>query len=474
MRLRRRLGAAALAAGLAVLPLGVAAQGAAGAVPSVGVAGGETRLSVAQARDAMRQAAARGDAPTAALIGRGLTAGGVEDGQVSYILAQAEMALGRPDAALDAAAVAYRLAASDLQRFESAQVSARAALAADRPTAAQLWLRRTYQNTDDAAAREAIARDFDVLRAINPLHFRLAFGASPSSNLNNGSQSRLNVIDGVPVVGVLSPTAQALSGIEYYGDLQLGYRLGAARRDRRISVEGRLYTRRVHLSEEARRLAPGARNGDFAYTLTQVGLRARFADPDGLRYGGGLTGGQSWYGGATYYHFARASLDWARSLGTSTDLSLDGSVERRVYDRQTTRETVVQAGLGLSHVLPGGATLGARIGWTSSDLTGITRDSDTVTARLAYAPAQPLGPVSLTLGVSASLSDYPDYAIGFIAVPGGRQDRSIGADVSITFDALDYAGFVPTLSLGARRTTSNVSRFETEEFTAGIGIRSAF
>lgn len=466
VRAARGLRRLCLALGLAVAPaLSVCAQDT--AAPGV-------ELTLAQARAAMAQAVKRGDLRTARVLGYGLARSGAADGQVYYLLADIELKSGRPDVAFDAARAAYRLSGTPVQRFQAAQLAARAAFNAGQPTMAQLWLRRTYQAAPDEAARKAIARDFQILRAVNPFNFRLAFGASPSSNVNNGSVSEFNIIDGVPVVGLLSPTAQALSGLEYFGDVQLSYRLGALRRDRRVTAEARFYHKGVRLSAEARDAAPTAKNGDFAYTLAEAGLRARFQSETGGAWGGGLMAGQSWYGGARYFHFARAEAQWSRPIGENTGLSVAGYFERRLYDANPTQEKVAQVGVGLTHILPGGSTLGARLSYRINDLTGITRDARALTARLTWTPAEPIGPVSVTFGLNAAYEDYPDYQIGFIAVPGGRQDTTIGADVSVRFDRLDYAGFVPTLNVSARRTSSNVSRFETEELSVGFGIRSAF
>jgi len=458
-------GAAALALGLALAPAPVVrAQAEAPAVT----------LTLPQVRSAIAAAAARGDAGLVRLLARGLDAAGQADGEVYFLWAQAEAAAGAPAPALDAAGEAYRRADTGRQRYQAAQLAARSAFAAGQPTTAQLWLRRTYEHAEGDKTREAIARDYRMLRAINPLSFRLNLGASPSSNVNNGAGSRLNYIDGVPAVGVLSPTAQALSGVEYTADLAFGYRLGALSRDRKITAVGRVYTRQVRLSEESRTLAPSAENGDFAHVLVQGGIRGQFRLGDDMVTGGGLVAGQSWYGGENYYHFARAEAEWSRDLTAATAIGVSGYFERRLYDNRPTTEAVAQLGLGLTQVLPGGSRLRARLTFQNANLTGTTRDNHAVSARLDWTPADPIGPVSLSLGVSANYSDHPDYQVGFISVPGGRQDTSYGADIRMSFDRLDYAGFVPVLDIGLSRTESNVSRFETEEVSVGFGIRSAF
>ncbi|WP_301066274.1 hypothetical protein [Pseudooceanicola sp.] len=462
-RLQSRGRAIALALGLA-LPGTLAAQPAQTSVT----------LTLPQARAAALAAAQHGDAETVRLLTFGLKQAGAADGQMHYLLARAEMDLGRPVPALDAARTSYRLAGSKRQRFDAAQLAAAAAQAAGRSTTAQLWLRRVYQNTDNPADRKAIARDYRILRAINPFSFQMAASVAPSSNVNNGSGSQFNIIDGVPLVGVLSPTAQALSGLVYSADLSLGYRLGELRKDRRLTAVARLYTKQVHLSDSARAKAPTARDSDFALILAEAGLRLATSAEDGTRLGGGLIAGQSWYGGSRYFGFFRGEASWSRRLGQSTGIGVAGYFERRDYDASPTTENLAQIGLWASQALPDGSQLGLRLTYVNSNLTGKTRDSHSLSARLDWSPEEKIGPAHLTLGVNASYANYPDYMVGFIVVPGGRQDKTIGVHARAVFDDFGYAGFVPTMDIGLSRTTSNVSRFETRTFSVGFGIRSAF
>ena len=73
-----------------------------------------------------------------------------------------------------------------------------------------------------------------------------------------------------------------------------------------------------------------------------------------------------------------------------------------------------------------------------------------------------------------SETTYPDYRILFWSVPGGREDTRSSAEVNVSFDRLGYMGFTPTLKLSSERTLSNVSRFETDELSVSLGLRTAF
>ncbi|MEE4348327.1 MAG: hypothetical protein V2I53_16140, partial [Paracoccaceae bacterium] len=85
-----------------------------------------------------------------------------------------------------------------------------------------------------------------------------------------------------------------------------------------------------------------------------------------------------------------------------------------------------------------------------------------------------VGPARLSFALGAARSDFPDYAVGFILVPGGRQDETIFGSVEMLFEAFDYAGFVPSMTVRAQKTRSNVSRFDASEIAVSFGVRSRF
>ena len=55
-----------------------------------------------------------------------------------------------------------------------------------------------------------------------------------------------------------------------------------------------------------------------------------------------------------------------------------------------------------------------------------------------------------------------------------RNDDAVFASLDVTFSEIDYAGFVPRVSLIAQRTSSNISRFETSSTALSFGIESKF
>jgi hypothetical protein len=95
--------------------------------------------------------------------------------------------------------------------------------------------------------------------------------------------------------------------------------------------------------------------------------------------------------------------------------------------------------------------------------------------QLTWQPARRLGPLAGALSPGGSLTDFPDYIeLAFGAVPGGRQDTRLWADLDLWAPDLGSAGVQPRVKLRALSLDSNVSRFSRSELSANLGLRSAF
>ncbi|HBS48727.1 MAG TPA: hypothetical protein DEA05_00875 [Rhodobacteraceae bacterium] len=434
-------------------------------------------LDLAQARVLAVHALREGRPELAMGVAGGLLKADPEDPLAHHVLAGANARLDRPGAAHKSAARAYRFSEPGLDRFRSAQMAARMALAQDRPTTAQFWLRRSALHAPDARAAEVVARDYRALRRINPWSFRLRLDLRPSSNVNKGSDTALQIIDGIPVTGVLSGAAQALSGVIGSVDLSSAYRL----RQNKVSetrASGRLYVQRVALSSSAQATAPSAENGDFASTFAEVSLRHSWlvgGAPGRGTMSLGATLGESWYGGGGGFGFGRIEAARKWRLGGAGYLRLDGLAERRFRARFAANDVhVLGIGAEWGRELANGDRLSLRAAWRD---TGAERANGTFTAaslRASYAPDQALGPVQISAGLTLGHADYPAFRSGLFWVPGGRQDRSVYGDLNLFFHEMDYAGFAPMLRLRAGRKHSNDSRFEMREVSVSLGIESVF
>ena len=468
--------------GALILSLLLAAPALAQTSPPAQPTGAEISLSLEQARGVAAAALQQGDSGLALQIGQGLLQADATDPLAHFIIAQALRQQGRTREARQAAALAYRHAKTDIQKFEAAQLAARLSVDAEEFTRAQLWLRRSLLHAPDPAMRPRIEQDYRQVRAMDPLELRLRLSIAPSSNVNNGSDSPYALIDGVPVIGLLDGLSQALSGVTATADLSLGYRLRATKGSQTQALL-RAYGSRVWLDDSARELAnsfPGAAvsNDDFSFALLEAGLR--HVQRTGAGAGAGfvaaeIAGGRNWYGGDPYQRYLRLGLTHGIRLSESTTLSLGAEAERRGFEDDINQpiETLgLQASLGYS--ISNGDRVSLSLAWRDSDSEARNAVSTRRTAYLRYEMARPVGPARLSFTLGAADTLYPNYAVGFIAVPGGRQDDTVFGSVDILFQDLDYAGFAPTLTLRAQKTRSNFSRFDASELAVSFGIRSLF
>ena len=432
------------------------------------------QLTLPQVRQLAVDAIKRKDARLARDLAMGLLQADPKSSFAHFTLAHAQGQLGQTAAARKSAAKAYRYADTKLHRFEAAELAARLSYADARPTTTQLWLRRAVQNAPSPEVEAQLARDYGAVRAQNKLSFSIRGGLRPSNNINNGANSAVQIIDGLPFTGTLSGTARALSGTIGSVDASLGYRLRGTK-DSRTTLGARLYVQRVSLSEEAKELAGTASSADFGSTYGEVSLRHVFAlgeDRNTASLGAAL--GQFWSGDRKSYSFARlnAGRDW--QIAPRTRFLLGGSVEHRASDVRSLFDSTIYGLNGrLQHVLENGDRLsfGVNLRRTQSDFVNTDNTTATVTARYSF--GKRIGPAQVSASIAASFADYDDF-IAVFRVPGGRQDTSVYANLNLFFPDLDYAGFAPTVTFTAGRKTSNISRYETRELSVSLGIQSKF
>lgn len=430
-------------------------------------------LTIDQTRALAREALARGDTGTAIAAARGLLQADPKDPLAYFILSHAHAAQGDLSLGRKAAAYAFRYAATAPDKVSAGEQAARLAAAQDRPGLAQLWLRRTAIHVDDPAAKDRMARDYNHLRQVNPFTFNLVTSVRPSSNVNNGADSSLQVIEGLPVTGILSGAAQALSGTIATADLALGYRLNASETGR-TTLGLRLYTKHVALSSEAQALAPTLSNSDLAAQVADLSLRHAGRAARGA-WGALGAVGQTRSGGQSIYRFVRLGGHRTLPLGDTGALTFRAAIEDRLSLSGVRYDSTARTfGLTYGLRLDGGDRFALSLGLRDTDAVFRNDIAQNLSLRAAYSLGRPVGPVTLDAAVTLGYEDRPFYRSGPLVVPGGRQDRSALADLTMTFQDLDYAGFVPSLQLRAARTRSNDSRFTTREMSLSFGITSRF
>ncbi|WIY27334.1 tetratricopeptide repeat protein [Parasedimentitalea psychrophila] len=409
---------------------------------------------------------------------------------LAYLLqAAAHAKLNDAREARKSAVLAYRFSTSGSDKFQAAQMVSRLALASGSPTLSQVWLRRTAIHAPDENSKELIAKDYQTLRLINHWAFRIRTELKPSSNVNNGSDTTLEIIDGTPSLGSrFGPRSVALSGVIGTVDLTASRRLRQSQRSL-TSMSGRIYIQRVALSSSAKDLAAALaaasgttvpENSEFGSTYAELSVRHAFAVGPAQKRGAAsvaLTTGTSWYGEQENYNLAKFTGSRSWQLSPDTGLVIDGMVEERFDARSLSyKATILGFGTSLSHRLENGDKLKLTLGLRDADSGHVNSSHSAASVRLGYDFGKSLGSVRFSTGLILGYSDYPVYLAGFPVTPltNGRQDKSIYADVNMLFERYDYAGFAPVLRLRAGRKFSNHSRFETKEFSLSLGIESKF
>ncbi len=431
-------------------------------------------LSLPEARNVAVHALATGRPELAAQIASGLLQADPTSSYAHFMLANAYAGLGRPTEGRKSAARAFRYTKQPEQKFQAAELAAKLSYAEQRPTLTQLWLRRAVQHAPNAQIEEQLGRDYDRVRRQNPLSFSIRGELRPSSNVNNGADSALQVIDGLPFTGRLSGSSQALSGLIGSIDGTVGYRLRGTARSR-TDLAARLYVQRIRLDGDAHALAPTLRNSDLGSTYGRIELGHSFAigtTGGSARVAAAL--GQYWSGGDLSYSFV--SLEGARHwrIDDRSSLSLNIAVEQRlsaysgVFD-----STTYGLEVGGQHRLAWGDRATVSVALRHSDSDFVNSRVSSAALRMSYSFAQSIGPALVSAGLVFGTSDFPDYVAVF-GVPGGRQDMTAVGELSFFLPDLDYAGFAPTVRVRAGRSRSNVSRFETRELSVSLGVRSKF
>ena len=431
-------------------------------------------LTLPQARQAAALALQQGNLPLARTLALGLVQANPEDPYAYAILTSVYRVLGDPKLARAAARLRYKYAENTNEKFHAAHIAGQVAFDQQRLSAAQIWLRRAAVHAETPAQDAQLARDYRAVRRQNPFRVSISASVTPSDNVNNGASSAVETVNGAPTFAFLAPGSLALSGTAITLDTRANYRLRRTDKSQ-TTLGGRFYTRQVQLSSEARDLVPTASNDDFGVTYVDVSLDHAFAlGKRGNTAGVRVAAGRVWAADSPAYDLAQVSLRRGLALTQRDVLSFEALGEWRDNEVSSEQDaTVFRFSTTYRHAFENSdrASLSLRVEDVSSDARNASFGSWSL--RAGYDFGKQFGPVKISTGLTVGNTNYSEFSrIG--PVPGGRQDETFGADVTFLFPDLDYAGFAPSMNVKATRTTSNVSRFSTEELSVGFGIRSKF
>ena len=463
-----------MVAGLTATGAPLGAQGQAPqAQGTTKAAAGERVVSKGTARLIGLQAIRENKPDVAVTVAQRMLAADKNDSFAHFLLATAYLTINRLPEAQASGKTAYKTATSDEQRHHAARITALAAYRLDHHSSAQWWLRKSAESAPSDLTRAQTVAAFRAVKAQNPLSVKLAFSVAPSDNVNGGSSGQYNIIDGLPYIGELSPDAQALKGTVAQAAGQLSYRLSETA-ESLTELEFGMSLRHVRLGGAERALMEGKPGFDAArfsiglnHVMQQTGSAHRFTL-------NGTVGRQTYEQGGNY-GFVR--LGFGHHVALAPDLALDSLVSaeaRSPRDGAGGAEKTYALRGTVMRAMGGGdtASLAAYVSRLDSPLAG--RSATTLGAQLGYALGEPIGPVSLSGSVGYLATSYAGYAIAGLAVPGGRDDRSAFVEMKLSLGTVSYAGFAPEVTFRHQRSSSNVSRFDSQESSVTLGLKSLF
>ena len=311
--------------------------------------------------------------------------------------------------ARQAAARIYRGGVPAPRRYQAARLAALAAANEERYTLSELWLRRALivapTPEDVAETTQDAAR---VSRARNPWSTSVRLSFSPSTNINGGAMSELNYIDGVPIVGVLSASAQALTGFVALADLRTTYRLNESRTSRQ-TVGARIYARApIPVGGSLQAIwDEGVEIEDLSTARIEFSFEHDQAVEDGA-FGINADIGGYWSGAEFDYSYLRIGGD--RTFRLSPELTVNGRgyVEQRFATEDFAREDLVLSLTGtVATRLPDGGQGSASLSWLGRQSDNINDTYDSLHAAVGLQPAERLGPMELSGAIGLQYTDYP-------------------------------------------------------------------
>jgi hypothetical protein len=432
-------------------------------------AGAQSQLSAEQTRVLAFQLLEAGNPEPASQLAKLLLQRDTDDLSALVVLARAETMLGNANAAARAWKRVFRLSPNPVEKFAMARKIAEAHFALAHLTRSQWWLRRAANLAPNAQAAQVVAREYKAVKAKNPFSAQLSFSLAPSSNINGGSSEEIFYFAGIPFI--LSPDALALSGYELATGANLKYRLGQSR-THLTSVGVNLSAREYALSDESKASAPMVRASDFALRVGEIYLEQRRSIFAGLGPSDmSVLVGQSWYGGDPLWRYNR--LNVAQNFPIARNSAIDFRVfveEQTALAAGLDNSVILDTQLSFTRALANRDRLKLVIGQRKNDAVVDTSDYTSRNASISYDFAKKLRGTSISLNFGLADKDYPIYGLSV----GGRQDYSVLGGVTAVFDNVSKLGFSPSLSIDAKRTTSTVSRYSSENISARFGWQSNF
>ena len=376
---------------------------------------------------------------------------------------------------------AFWNAISDEQRFAAARLIAVAHANAEQFSRSQVWLRAARQFAPNAAAANAVAEDFSVVRGRNPLSVDLRFGITPSTNVNSGTSNDLGNLfnfrdeEGNEALFDFSEDGEALSGWEITARTNLSYRI------RTDAMSATFLTfdanaRAVRLTQNSRdRIA-----NDPSSTLTEedlssgsasIGVRHRFVlAPDVGLTTASLSFTQSWSGGDRSRRFLTTSLSHTYTLPNTDRLTLSGFSQQQERLSTGDRVQVFDVGANYSRNFEDFGNISFGFGLRDSAAEDAREDFDSVRYSLSFSPEDAFYGVNFGFSLS-----YEERSFDFDPLARRERDDEITTlSARAVFSDIEFFGFQPVVTAERTAQESTSALFDRDFTSIGFDIVSAF
>lgn len=441
---------------------------------------GQSRLATLQA--AAEEALIAGDPAETATLSRAMIAENPDSFAGHFLLALALSDLEQHSEAAKAAGRAYRNAPTEDDKLQSARLAGSSRFAAAQYARSELWLRRAANHVDTEQEAERVVREFQRARAANPLSMQFSGSIAPTDNVNSGSSDGVICFEGLnnecTFDADLPENQLPLSGVEFSGSAQFGYRLSQT--DRQTTTASLLLFGQAYaLSSDAKDLLASSPDedvqavtaSDFATVVTQVSLAQRQSNLSPL----GPTSiavnlGKYWRGGDPLVNYQDIILGQDIPINTNAAVLLKASTRNQTALSPLVVDSVAHEISGTyATTLGNDDVLRLTLKAKHSD-GGFENVYEEYRAGIDYAFAQPILNTRWSTSFELGYRSYDEFSLTF----DGRRDRfaSIGADV--VFEDVSYFGFSPSMSFEATKTESDVVSVNSSQVQVRFGVSSNF